>query len=77
MSGVRASQPVQIIAKMGLLQYIKGSFEELNTNMTWISKEEAQKSTVIVASFSVVFALMVFAIDKVFQLGLDRFFNLF
>ncbi len=62
---------------MSFIQYIKGSFEELNNNMTWISKEEAQKSTVIVASFSIVFALIVFAIDKVFQLGLDRFFNLF
>ncbi|MGG8498034.1 preprotein translocase subunit SecE [Tenacibaculum sp. TC6] len=59
------------------IQYIKDSFEELNTNMTWVSREEAQKSTVIVAAFTIVFSLVVAAIDKVFQLGLDNFFKMF
>ncbi|MFD0994217.1 preprotein translocase subunit SecE [Tenacibaculum geojense] len=59
------------------IQYIKDSFEELSTNMTWISREEAQKSTVVVAVFTIVFALAVAAIDKVFQTGLDNFFKSF
>lgn len=59
------------------IQYIKDSFKELNTNMTWMTKEEAQKTTVVVAAFTVVFALLVAAIDKVFQTGLDNFFKLF
>ncbi|AZJ32333.1 MULTISPECIES: preprotein translocase subunit SecE [Tenacibaculum] len=59
------------------IQYIKDSFEELNTNMTWISREEAQKSTVVVAAFTIVFALAVAGIDKVFQTGLDNFFKMF
>ncbi|SNR15003.1 preprotein translocase subunit SecE [Tenacibaculum jejuense] len=59
------------------IQYIKDSFEELSTNMTWISREEAQKSTVVVAVFTIVFALAVAVIDKVFQTSLDKFFNLF
>lgn len=59
------------------IQYIKSSFKELNTNMTWMTKEEAQKTTVVVAAFTVVFALLVAAIDKVFQTGLDNFFKLF
>ncbi|CAL2061040.1 preprotein translocase subunit SecE [Tenacibaculum sp. 190524A05c] len=59
------------------IQYIKDSFEELNTNMTWISREEAQKSTVVVAVFTIIFALAVAVIDKVFQTGLDNFFKLF
>ncbi|CAM1344048.1 preprotein translocase subunit SecE [Tenacibaculum amylolyticum] len=59
------------------IQYIKDSFEELNTNMTWISREEAQKSTLVVAVFTIVFALAVAVIDKVFQTGLDNFFKLF
>ncbi|WP_075342187.1 preprotein translocase subunit SecE [Tenacibaculum agarivorans] len=59
------------------IQYIKDSFEELSTNMTWISREEAQKSTVVVAVFTIVFAIAVAAIDKVFQTSLDKFFNLF
>jgi preprotein translocase subunit SecE len=59
------------------VQYIKDSFEELNTNMTWASREEAQKSTVIVAAFTIIFALIVAGIDKVFYTGLDWFFALF
>ncbi|CAA0169881.1 preprotein translocase subunit SecE [Tenacibaculum maritimum] len=58
-------------------QYIKDSFEELSNNVTWIPREEAQKSTVIVAAFTILFALAVFVIDKVFQTGLDNFFKMF
>ncbi|TVZ55692.1 preprotein translocase subunit SecE [Lutibacter sp. Hel_I_33_5] len=62
---------------MNFIQYIKDSFEELNNHMTWISKEEAQKTTVTVAVFTILFAVAVAAIDKVFQTGLDNFFKLF
>lgn len=77
MSGVRASQPVQKISKMNFIQYIKDSFDELNNHMTWISKEDAQKTTVTVAVFTILFALAVAGIDYVFQTGLDNFFKLF
>ncbi len=62
---------------MNFIQYIKDSFEELNNHMTWSSKEEAQKTTVMVAIFTIIFALAVAAIDKVFQMGLDNFFEMF
>ncbi len=62
---------------MGMINYIKESFQELSTQVTWIPLSEAQKSTVVVAIFSVLFALAVFAVDKVFQLGLEEYFNLF
>ena len=77
MSGVRASQPVQNKSKMNFIQYIKDSFDELNNHMTWISKEDAQKTTVTVAVFTILFALAVAGIDYVFQTGLDNFFKLF
>ena len=78
MSGVRVPQSVQTKKKMNnFIEYIKGSFEELSTNMTWSSREEAQKSTVIVAVFTILFALIVSAMDKVFQTSLDTFFNIF
>ena len=78
MSGVRVPQSVQTKKIMNnFIEYVKGSFEELSTNMTWISREEAQKSTVVVAVFTIVFALAVAFIDKVFQSSLDKFFNLF
>ncbi len=60
-----------------MIKYIKESFQELSTQVTWIPMPEAQKSTVVVAIFTVLFALAVFAVDKVFQLGLEQYFNLF
>ena len=62
---------------MKFIQYIKDSFEELNNHMTWISKEDAQKSTTTVAVFTILFALSVAGIDYVFQTGLDVFFTMF
>ena len=49
---------------------------ELN-NSTWTQRDEAQKSTVVVAVFTIIFAIAVFAVDYVFQLGLDNFFTMF
>ena len=77
MSGVRVSPPVPKYKKMNLVNYIKDSFEELRNKVSWISWEEAQKSTVVVAIFTVLFALAVFLVDKVFQEGLTEYFKLF
>ncbi|MCB0459571.1 MAG: preprotein translocase subunit SecE [Flavobacteriaceae bacterium] len=62
---------------MGIVTYIKESLQELNTKVTWLSLPEAQKSTVVVAVFTVLFAIAVFLVDKVFQLGLEQYFKLF
>jgi len=62
---------------MNFIQYIKDSFDELNNHMTWISKEDAQKTTVTVAVFTILFALAVAGIDYVFQSLLDSFFGIF
>ncbi|RXP63350.1 preprotein translocase subunit SecE [Lutibacter sp. HS1-25] len=62
---------------MNLVQYIKDAFDELRHKMSWISWEEAQKSTVVVAVFTVIFAIAVFAVDKLFQTGLTEYFKLF
>ena len=77
MSRVRVPQPVQNKSKMNFIQYIKDSFDELNNHMTWVSKEEAQKTTVTVAVFTILFSLAVAGVDYVFQTGLDNFFKLF
>ena len=77
MSGVRASPPVQNKKKMNLIKYIKDSFEELSNKVSWISWSEAQKSTVVVAVFTILFALAVFLVDKFFQTGLTEYFELF
>lgn len=62
---------------MKLVQYIKDSYEELSTKMTWITWAEAQKSTVVVAIFTIIFALAVFVVDKGFQSVLSQLFKLF
>ena len=65
------------IKQMKFIQYIKDSFEELNNHMTWSSSKDAQKTTVTVAIFTIVFALAVAGVDYVFQSGLDNFFGMF
>ncbi|HCE56011.1 MAG: preprotein translocase subunit SecE [Lutibacter sp.] len=62
---------------MELINYLKDSFEELRNKVSWISWEEAQKSTVVVAIFTIIFALAVFAVDKFFQSVLTEYFKLF
>lgn len=62
---------------MKFVNYIKDSFEELSTKMTWIPWAEAQKSTVVVAVFTIIFALAVFAVDKLFQSALEVLFQIF
>jgi preprotein translocase subunit SecE len=62
---------------MQLVTYVKESFRELRENMTWISWEEAQKSTAVVALFTVLFAIAVFGVDKIFQSLLKQLFQLF
>jgi len=60
-----------------MFNYIKESYRELKEEVTWIPFAEAQKTTVVVAVFTVLFALAVFATDKTFQNLLDRFFSIF
>ena len=62
---------------MNIINYVKESFKELRNNVTWISWEEAQKSTAVVALFTVLFALAVFVVDKFFQTLLKNIFELF
>jgi len=58
------------------ITYVKESFIELRENMTWVSWDEAQKSTAAVAAFTVIFALAVFAVDKLFQGFLKNLFEI-
>ena len=62
---------------MGIVNYIRESYKELNNEVTWIPLSQAQKDTVIVAVFTVLFAIAIFITDKAFQNVLDWFFNIF
>ena len=60
---------------MGVLNYISEAFEELKTNVTWPEWAEVQRLTIIVAVFSVLFALATWGVDEVFAKALEGFFT--
>jgi preprotein translocase subunit SecE len=75
--GVRIPPPVQIIKIMTkVVNYISEAFQELKTNVTWPEWSEVQRLTIIVAVFSVLFALLTFGVDELFVKALEGFFNL-
>ncbi|MCR5863221.1 preprotein translocase subunit SecE [Flavobacterium sp. J372] len=52
---------------MKVTNYISEAFSELKTNVTWPEWAEVQRLAVIVAVFSIVFALLTFGIDRGFE----------
>ena len=58
-----------------VVNYISDAFEELKSNVTWPTWEEVQKLTIIVAIFSVIFALATWGVDTLFQKSVEGFFN--
>ncbi len=61
---------------MGLATYVKESYSELTNHVTWPTWAEAQKMTVTVAVFSIVFALIIYGIDTVFSSAITNYFDL-
>lgn len=59
-----------------VINYITEAFEELRTNVTWITWTEAQRYTIIVALFSLFFALIIWGFDTVFAKAITGFYNL-
>jgi len=60
----------------GLVSYIKESFEELKNNVSWTPWQEAQRLTVIVAVFSIIFSLAIWGVDTVFSKAVKAYFDL-
>jgi len=58
-----------------VINYISEAFEELKSNVTWPTWEEVQKLTIVVAIFSVIFALSTWGVDKLFAKSISGFFN--
>ena len=59
----------------GIVNYIKESFEELKNNVTWTPWAEAQKLTVLVAVFSIIFSLAIWGVDTVFSKVITLYFD--
>jgi preprotein translocase subunit SecE len=72
-SGVRASPPVLIIKNMfkKIFKYCKESYDELVHKTTWPTRSELTNSAVVVLSASLLIALVVFAMDFVFQSAME------
>lgn len=75
--GVRIPPPVQIktFTMANIVSYISEAFEELRTNVTWPEWAEVQKFTIVVAVFSIVFALATWGVDELFAKSIAGFFN--
>lgn len=58
-----------------MLTYIKESIEELRNNVTLPSKAESSNLMVIVAVFSILFALATWGVDTVFSKLVQLYFN--
>ncbi len=65
--GVRIPPPVQKQDTMKVTNYISEAFTELKTNVTWPEWAEIQRLTIIVAVFSILFALLTFGVDRGFE----------
>jgi preprotein translocase subunit SecE len=59
----------------GIVTYIKESFEELKNNVSWTPWPEAQRLTVLVAVFSIIFSLAIWGVDTVFSRVVKAYFQ--
>ena len=58
-----------------VVNYITEAFGELKSNVTWTSWPELQKLTIVVAVFSVLFALLTFGVDSVFEVVVKNIYS--
>ncbi|MBD0852406.1 preprotein translocase subunit SecE [Maribacter arenosus] len=58
-----------------MLTYIKESVEELRNNVTLPSKSESSNLMVVVAVFSILFALATWGVDTVFSKLIKLYFT--
>jgi len=60
---------------MGVFKYVSEAFEELKTNVTWPEWAEVQRLTIVVAVFSIAFALATAGVDELLTNALAGFFS--
>ena len=59
-----------------IVKYVKESFEELRSHVSWPNFNEGLNLTVLVAVFSIIFSLIIWGLDTVFSRIIKEFFNL-
>ncbi len=76
--GVRIPPPVplkKICTMTKVFNYINEAFDELKLNVTWPEWAEVQRLTIVVAVFSIIFAMATWGVDQIFAKSLEGFFN--
>ena len=58
-----------------MFTYVKESFEELKNNVTWLDRDKASNLMVIVAVFSILFALATWGVDSLFSKLIALYFD--
>ena len=58
-----------------MLTYVKESFEELKNNVSWLDRDKASNLMVIVAVFSIIFALATWGVDSLFSKLIGLYFD--
>ena len=61
---------------VGLVNYIRESFEELRDHVKWTPLQELQKMTLVVVVFSVIFALIIWMADTILSEVFKVYFDL-
>ncbi|MFD0976237.1 preprotein translocase subunit SecE [Salinimicrobium gaetbulicola] len=59
----------------GIVNYLSESYNELKNHVTWPTWPEAQRLTVVVAVFSILFALAIWGVDTVFSGVIEQYFE--
>jgi len=59
----------------GIKEYVSESYQELTNHVTWPTYAEAQKLTVLVLVFSIIFALAVWGVDMLFSTIIEQYFK--
>jgi preprotein translocase subunit SecE len=65
------------MSKIGFVNYAKESYAELMQKVSWPTWSELQSSAIVVSIASLIIALVVYLMDKSFQVILENFYRLF
>ncbi|WP_459210571.1 preprotein translocase subunit SecE [Aquimarina rhabdastrellae] len=59
----------------GFINYISEAYNELKNHVTWTPWAEAQRLTIVVVVFTVIFSLAIWGVDTVFSNVIEQYFN--
>lgn len=60
-----------------VVSFVKDAYVEMTTKVTWPKFGELQNSSILVLVASLIFALIIWVMDRTFQTALEWFYNAF